>query len=187
MLFTVWSLFSITVLFTATASNQDDSHCSSPLTSSLIWRFLSDSLLYSIIIATTGSLRGIRNESECEKPQQFLWNSVPTEGVHAAGKYVEMSIFTFLIKMWSPLQIQTGVSHGCGRVLLSPERQIFENTEPKNAALIEKKKEREKQRSLVNAVIFYLKADLVVTSDDGFKWSFWGRGRLTGSFPLLNY
>ncbi|KAF0037832.1 hypothetical protein F2P81_010706, partial [Scophthalmus maximus] len=36
--------------------------------------------------ATTGSLRGIRNESECEKPQQFLWNSVPTEGVHAAGK-----------------------------------------------------------------------------------------------------
>lgn len=39
----------------------------------------------------------------------------------------------------------------------------------------------------VNAVIFHLKANLVVTCDDGFMWSFQGPGWLTGSFPLLNY
>lgn len=53
-----------------------------------------------------------------------------------------------------------------------------------NAALTEKGKS---QRGCVNAVIFYLKADLVVTSDDGLMLSFWGLGWLTGSFPLFNY
>ena len=33
-------------------------------------------------------------------------------------------------------------------------------------------KEKKKLCYAVNAVIFYLKADLVVTSDDGFMWSF---------------
>lgn len=51
----------------------------------------------------------------------------------------------------------------------------------------EEKKKRKGEYSPVKAVIFYLKADLVVTSDDGFMWSFQGLGWLTGSFPLLNY
>lgn len=38
--------------------------------------------------------------------------------------------------------------------------------------LSEEKKKKKGECSPANAVIFYLKADLVVTSDDGFMWSF---------------
>ncbi len=34
------------------------------------------------------------------------------------------------------------------------------------------RKKRKSENSPANVVIFYLKADLVVTSDDGFMWNF---------------
>lgn len=53
-----------------------------------------------------------------------------------------------------------------------------------NAALLERKHGEQKP---VNALIFYLRADLVVSSGDGFTLRFQGPGWLTGSFTLFNY
>lgn len=77
--------------------------------------------------------------------------------------------------------------HCLGWVLLSLKRGRFENPRHMNAAATWEKKRGKKWRRPVKAAKFYLKADSVVTIDDGFMWSFWGLVWLTGSFPLLNY
>lgn len=55
-------------------------------------------------------------------------------------------------------------------MILSPQREIFENPKHMNAASTHTKRKHE--YGPVNDVIFYLKADLVATSDDGFMESF---------------
>lgn len=118
----------------------------------------------------------------------FLLKERKQHGLTKRGKNTEIGIiFTFFITPWSRLQIQMGVMPQLWvGASVSTERHIWKYW-PHECKIHRKRKKRKSNYSPVNAVIFYLKADLVVTSGDGFMWSFKGLDWLTGSFPLLNY
>lgn len=119
-----------------------------------------------------------KNLNEKKISLQFHWNphsrwrSTSSRLWLKKGTNAEIGIiFTFFITLWSRLQIQTGVMPQLWVGASVPtERNIWKSWA--HECSFQRKKKRKCEHSAVNAVIFYLKADLVVTSDDGFVWSF---------------